>query len=68
MSGYVDGLKGIQKAHGVYMDTATLFSLEELFCFVLLVFLFVCFACFFLNNVKIRELLNLTEASLVAQW
>ena len=54
MTGYVDGLKGIQKAHGLDMDTATLFSLEELFCFVLLVFfVFVCFACFFLNNEKI---------------
>ena len=31
----IDGLKGMQKAHGVGMDTATLFSLEELFCFVL---------------------------------
>lgn len=52
----IDGLKGMQKAHGVGMDTATLFSLEELFCL------------FFLNSEKILEPLNLTEASLVAHW
>ena len=56
----IDGLKGMQKAHGVGMDTATLFSLEELFCFVLLVFSWI--------MRKLWELLNLTEASLVAHW